>query len=103
MKILVTGGAGYIGSHVIRQLIAAGHEPIALDDLTSGIKSRLGQTPLVQLDLAAADAQSVLVEAFKKYGIQGVIHLAARKSVGESVDRPEYYYQQNINSVTNLL
>jgi UDP-glucose 4-epimerase len=103
MKILVTGGAGYIGSHVIRQLIAAGHEPIALDDLTSGIKSRLGQTPLVELDLAAPDAQSVLVEAFKKHSIQGVIHLAARKSVGESVDRPEYYYQQNINSVTNLL
>jgi len=103
MKILVTGGAGYIGSHVIRQLIAAGHEPIALDDLTSGIKSRLGQTPLVELDLASPDAQSVLVEAFKKHSIQGVIHLAARKSVGESVDRPEYYYQQNINSVTNLL
>ena len=103
MKILVTGGAGYIGSHVIRQLIAAGHEPVALDDLTSGIRSRLGETPLVQLDLASPDAQSVLVEAFKKYSIQGVIHLAARKSVGESVDRPEYYYQQNINSVTNLL
>jgi UDP-glucose 4-epimerase len=103
MKILVTGGAGYIGSHVIRQLIAAGHEPVALDDLTSGIRSRLGETPLVQLDLASPDAQSVLVEAFKKYSIQGVIHLAARKSVGESVDRPEYYYQQNINSVSNLL
>lgn len=103
MKILVTGGAGYIGSHVIRQLITAGHEPIALDDLSNGKKSRLGQTPLVQLDLASPDANSVLVEAFKKYSIQGVIHLAARKSVGESVDRPEYYYQQNINSVTNLL
>lgn len=103
MKILVTGGAGYIGSHVIRQLITAGHEPIALDDLSNGKKSRLGQTPLVQLDLASPDANSVLVEAFKKYSIQGVVHLAARKSVGESVDRPEYYYQQNINSVTNLL
>jgi UDP-glucose 4-epimerase len=103
MKILVTGGAGYIGSHVIRQLVAAGHEPVALDDLTNGIKDRLGETPLVQLDLAAANAAQELVKAFKDYSIEGVIHLAARKAVGESVERPEFYYQQNINSVVNLL
>lgn len=103
MKILVTGGAGYIGSHVIRQLIAAGHEPIALDDLSSGIEKRLGDTPLVQLDLASPEATSVLVETFKTHGISGVIHLAAKKAVGESVEQPEFYYQQNINSVTNLL
>jgi UDP-glucose 4-epimerase len=103
MKILVTGGAGYIGSHVIRQLIAAGHEPVALDDLSSGIEERLGQTPLIQLDLASPEAEAVLVDAFKTHAISGVIHLAAKKAVGESVERPEYYYQQNINSVTNLL
>jgi UDP-glucose 4-epimerase len=103
MKILVTGGAGYIGSHVIRQLIAAGHEPIALDDLTNGRKERLGQTPLIELDLASPDANTQLVKAFKDFEVDGVIHLAARKAVGESVERPEYYYQQNINSVTNLL
>ncbi len=103
MKILVTGGAGYIGSHVIRQLIAAGHEPVALDDLTNGKKDRLGQTPLIQLDLASPNATSELAAAFKAHSIDGVIHLAARKAVGESVERPEYYYQQNINSVTNLL
>jgi len=103
MKILVTGGAGYIGSHVIRQLIAAGHEPVALDDLSSGIKERLGQTPLIQLDLASPEAIGILVQAFKSHNISGVIHLAAKKAVGESVERPEYYYHQNINSVTNLL
>jgi UDP-glucose 4-epimerase len=103
MKILVTGGAGYIGSHVIRQLIAAGHEPVALDDLSSGIKERLGQTPLIQLDLASPEAIGILVESFKSHNISGVIHLAAKKAVGESVERPEYYYHQNINSVTNLL
>ena len=103
MKILVTGGAGYIGSHVIRQLIAAGHEPIALDDLSSGIKERLGQTPLIELDLSSPGATNVLIEAFGSYSISGVIHLAAKKAVGESVERPEYYYEQNINSVTNLL
>jgi UDP-glucose 4-epimerase len=103
MKILVTGGAGYIGSHVIRQLVAEGHEPVALDDLTNGIKDRLGETPLVQLDLASPNATAELVKAFKEHSIEGVIHLAARKAVGESVERPEFYYQQNINSVANLL
>jgi len=103
MKILVTGGAGYIGSHVIRQLITVGHEPVALDDLTNGIQKRIGDTPLVKLDLGSPEATDSLIKAFKDYSIDGVIHLAARKSVGESVERPEYYYQQNINSVTNLL
>ena len=103
MKILVTGGAGYIGSHVIRQLVAEGHEPVALDDLTNGKKNRLGETPLVQLDLASPNATAELVKAFKEHSIEGVIHLAARKAVGESVERPEFYYQQNINSVANLL
>ena len=103
MKILVTGGAGYIGSHVIRQLVAEGHEPVALDDLTNGKKNRLGETPLVQLDLASPNATAELVKAFKEHSIEGVIHLAARKAVGESVERPEFYYLQNINSVANLL
>jgi UDP-glucose 4-epimerase len=103
MKILVTGGAGYIGSHVIRQLIAAGHEPVALDDLSNGMKERLGKTPLVHLDLASPTATTELVKSLNDHSIEGVIHLAARKAVGESVERPEFYYQQNINSVANLL
>jgi UDP-glucose 4-epimerase len=103
MKILVTGGAGYIGSHVIRALKVAGHEPIALDDLTSGKQVRLGDTPLVQIDLASPGATEVLIDVFREYEVSGVIHLAARKSVGESVEKPEYYYQQNLHSVTNLL
>jgi UDP-glucose 4-epimerase len=103
MKILVTGGAGYIGSHVVRALIAQGHQAVALDDLSNGNQSRLGDTPLIQVDLASAEATSVLIQAFKEHSIDGVIHLAARKAVGESVANPEYYYQQNLNSVTNLL
>ena len=103
MKILVTGGAGYIGSHVVRALIAQGHQAVALDDLSSGKQSRLGDTPLIQVDLASEEATALLVKAFKDHSIDGVIHLAARKSVGESVANPEYYYQQNLNSVTNLL
>ena len=103
MKILVTGGAGYIGSHVVRALQAAGQSAVAVDDLSFGIPSRLGDTPLIQIDLASPEATSVLVKAFKDHSIEGVIHLAARKSVAESVANPEYYYQQNLNSVTNLL
>ena len=103
MKIVFTGVAGSIGSHVIRQLIAAGHEPFALDDLSNGMKERLGKTPLVHLDLASPTAMTELVKALKDHSIEGVIHLAARKAVGESVERPEFYYQQNINSVANLL
>jgi UDP-glucose 4-epimerase len=76
---------------------------MALDDLSNGKQSRLGDTPLIQVDLASEEATALLVKAFKDHSIDGVIHLAARKSVGESVANPEYYYQQNLNSVTNLL
>lgn len=103
MKILVTGGAGYIGSHVVRALKSAGFTPIALDDMTFGVSQRLGDTELVQIDLAAPGADIELVKIFKEKEISGVIHLAARKAVAESVARPEYYYQQNIGTVLNLL
>lgn len=103
MKILVTGGAGYIGSHVIRALQAAGHQAVALDDMSFGLKSRLGETELVQFDLADHDAREKLKALFTSQAIDGVIHLAARKSVAESVAKPEYYYRQNIDSVLNIL
>jgi UDP-glucose 4-epimerase len=103
MKILVTGGAGYIGSHVVRGLVSAGHQPIVLDDLSHGYLTRLGNTPLFEIDLASPEAKDLLISTFKDHSIEGVIHLAARKSVGESVAKPEYYYQQNINSDNNLL
>jgi UDP-glucose 4-epimerase len=103
MKILVTGGAGYIGSHVVRELAKSGYEPVALDDLSSGLIARLGQTPLVQVDLAGPSAKVQLVELFQDHQIQGVIHLAARKAVAESVARPDFYYQQNVGAMLNLL
>lgn len=103
MKILVTGGAGYIGSHVVSDLLSAGHEAVILDDLTLGKHSRVADLPLVQFDLAAADAEEKLVAVMKDYEIDGVIHLAARKSVADSVAEPEYYFRQNIHSVNNLL
>ncbi len=99
----MTGGAGYIGAHVVRALEASGHVAIALDDLTAGLSERLGQTELVSFDLASPGAKDQLIETFRTKNIEAVIHLAARKAVGESVLRPEFYYQQNLNSVINLL
>jgi len=103
MRILVTGGAGYIGSHVIRALQAAGHQAIALDDMSAGINSRISGVDLVQVDLSSAAAKTELERVLTDQKIDGVIHLAARKSVAESVAKPEYYYRQNIDSVLNLL
>ncbi|MFM8926977.1 MAG: UDP-glucose 4-epimerase GalE [Rhodoluna sp.] len=103
MRILVTGGAGYIGSHVIRALKASARDAIALDDMSLGLRARVKDVELVELDLAADNATEKLSQILKDQKINGVIHLAARKSVAESVARPEYYYQQNVVSVINLL
>lgn len=103
MSILVTGGAGYIGSHIMRLLKESGEQPIALDDLSTGLKSRVSEADLIQIQLASPQAKDQLVKAFLDNNVTGVLHLAAKKSVTESVDRPEYYFEQNINSLLNLL
>lgn len=101
MKLLVTGGAGYIGSHVVRLAQNAGHEVEVLDDLSTGIGTRIN-CPNHQLDLSSERVLQPLTELLTK-GFDAVIHLAAKKQVGESVQRPEYYYQQNIGGLANLL
>lgn len=103
MTVLVTGGAGYIGSHVVRLLQESGKKVVVVDDMSEGIQARIGNAPLVQIDLSGANAIARLNEAFAEHRVTAVVHLAARKKVGESVERPDWYHQQNVGGLENLL
>ncbi len=97
----MTGGAGYIGSHIVLQARAAGHDCTVVDDLSTGLKERI-EGELVTLDIASSSAQEQL-ESLLSEGFDAVIHLAAKKQVGESVEKPELYYKDNIGGLANLL
>ena len=109
MKILVTGGLGFIGSHTVVELQNEGFEVIAVDNLSNssievvdGIERITGKKPIFEkLDLRDKKA---VQDFFKKYqDIAGVIHFAASKAVGESVENPLLYYENNINTLVYLL
>lgn len=102
MSILVTGGAGYIGSHVVRLLEQRGESVIVVDDFSSGLRSRVSGV-VVELDLAAADATSRLVDVMRAHDVSEVVHLAALKDVAESVAEPERYYRVNVAGLGHLL
>ncbi|OKL50238.1 UDP-glucose 4-epimerase GalE [Boudabousia marimammalium] len=103
MSILVAGGAGYIGAHVVRLLQERGEEVVVVDDLSYGTVDRIGGAQLIQLDCASPDAVKILTKAMEDLGVTGVIHFAARKQVGESVEKPMWYYQQNVGGLANML
>jgi len=108
-KILVTGGAGYIGSHAVVELAQAGFQPVIVDDFSNsqesaaaGIEAILGtKVPLHRIDCGSAAALRQVFETEKD--IQGVIHFAAFKAVGESVQKPLAYFQNNVGSLLTLL
>ena len=103
MSVLVTGGAGYIGSHVVRLLHQRGESVVVVDDLSSGLAERIGSSKLVKLNLASPNAVEVLAQTIREHEVKSVIHLAAQKQVGVSVQEPERYYSENIGGMANLL
>ncbi|REK16577.1 MAG: UDP-glucose 4-epimerase GalE [Planctomycetota bacterium] len=100
MKVLVTGGAGYIGSHAVRLLERAGHEPWVYDDLSFGHRQAVPAGRLIEGTLGD---RAGLVGAMNDHTIEAVMHFAAFAFVGESVVEPAKYYQNNIVGSLNLL
>lgn len=98
--ILVTGGAGYIGSHTVKELLRAGYEVVVLDDLSSGHRELVLTEHFVQADVRDRKA---LRAAFRRYPIRAVMHFAALTSVPESVADPGRYYEVNLLGTLNLL
>ena len=103
MKVLVTGGAGYIGSHAVRALQRAGHQPVVLDNLVHGHRAIVEQVlrvPFIEADLADRQA---LQQALEQHAIEAVLHFAAYSYVGESMSDPARYYRNNVGGSLNLL
>ncbi len=100
-KILVCGGAGYIGSHMLRALAAAGFKPVVFDSLVKGhLEAVPPDIPFIRGDLLDIQA---LRRAFSEYNFEAVLHFAARIEVGESVKEPGLYYHNNVGGSLNLL
>ncbi|MEW2624053.1 UDP-glucose 4-epimerase GalE [Streptomyces sp. NPDC048106] len=101
MTWLITGGAGYIGAHVARAMTGAGEKVVVLDDLSAAVPARLpSEVPLVT---GSTLDGSRLREVLTEYGVTGVVHLAARKQVAESVAEPTRYYRENVGGLATLL
>ena len=99
----MTGGAGYIGSHVARILAQSGNPVVVVDDLSTGLDSRVSGLSVTHLELSEAGATGVLEQLITEHKITSVVHLAALKQVGESVEKPEEYFSKNLGGQANLL
>ncbi|HAV24625.1 MAG TPA: UDP-glucose 4-epimerase GalE [Bacteroidetes bacterium] len=107
-KILVTGGLGYIGSHTVVELQAEGYDVLVVDNLSNSkeeVKARIEDISGQSLELQIADINdtNALESLFSKHQFDGVIHFAAHKAVGESVEHPVMYYQNNVSGLISLL
>jgi len=99
-RVLVTGGAGYVGSFIVRALSRKGYEPFVYDNLEEGHRNAVADAELIHGDLADSDR---IYQALRDYGIDSVIHMAAYCLVGESERLPLKYFQNNISNGLNLL
>jgi UDP-arabinose 4-epimerase len=99
-SILVTGGAGYIGAHACKALAKAGYEPVAYDNLVYGHKEAVRWGPFVEGDIGD---RAKVAETIRRHGIGAVMHFAAFAYVGESVEKPEKYFQNNVVNTLSML
>lgn len=99
-RVLVCGGAGYIGAHLVRRLQRDGHEVVVLDNLSTGHRAAVRDVELLEIDLLDADAIHL---ALARHPVDCVMHFAARSLVGESMTQPYDYYRGNVTGTLNLL
>jgi len=109
MRILVTGGAGFIGSHLVEKLLAEGHSVAILDDFNdfydpqikrANIVAVVNDTPVFQIDLRDNNA---VRDLFHREKFDAIVHLAARAGVRPSIAQPQLYYDTNVNGTLHLL
>lgn len=100
MRVLVTGGAGYVGSHAAKALACSGFQPVVLDNMAAGHSWAVRWGPMVVGDLANI---GLLQRILREYQVEAVIHFAANAYVGESVDDPRKYFRNNVANTMNLL
>ncbi len=100
MRVLVTGGAGYIGSHTAKALARSGFEPIVLDNLSAGHRWAVKWGPLVEGDLGDS---TLIREVIKTHKVQAVVHFAAFAYVGKSMQHPRQYFRNNVTYTLRLL
>ncbi|KAB1659482.1 UDP-glucose 4-epimerase GalE [Pseudoclavibacter chungangensis] len=103
MTVLVIGGAGYIGSHVVTQLLDEGSALAAVDDLSTGVAERIAGIPTLGIDVASDRAPAEMARFMRAHDVDAVIHFAALKRVPESVAEPARYYRQNVGGLANVI
>lgn len=103
MTICVTGGAGYIGSHMVRALVREGHDVVVIDDLSSGHEDALPVSPRVSFVRGDVRDRALVGQTLRARGVRAVFHFASRIQVGESVVKPRLYYKDNLMAAFELL
>jgi UDP-glucose 4-epimerase len=97
---LVTGGAGYIGAHVVKAMRERDEPTVVIDDLSTGDVRRVGDAPLV---VGSVLDTALVREIIREHDVRGIVHIAGKKQVGESVAEPVLYYRENVGGVVSLL
>ncbi|MDP9729103.1 UDP-glucose 4-epimerase GalE [Alicyclobacillus sp. TC] len=103
MRILVTGGAGYIGSHTVAELVDHGHEVTVIDNLSQGHRQALEPFPTVEFYQLSLFDEEALTQIMREKGIESVVHFAAFSLVGQSTKEPLLYYRNNVSGTERLL